>query len=158
MAKAPLRVLLFVLLCTSTISPALGEDPPKPGQASLSGLYCGTILSSGQDQPAFTRFDDTGPSITGTYGFLDPEDKIAHGTLEACTMSDGRVLTCTWRDAYGTGPFEATFAADFSSFSGHWQMDLSGLPGPSIVLPPARWTGHREDPSASDMDCLAAAG
>ena len=79
------------------------------------------MISSGPCvTPGITAFIAKGPdSVIGSYQ-LEEHEGPTLGVLSGCRVLGPRDLWCVWRDKYGVGAFQATFAADGSSFTGYW--------------------------------------
>lgn len=146
-------LMLVGWVCVCPLTAMAGPPEPAVDRGQIVGLYCG-LIDSGGEAPAFTRFDVANDMIIGSYGFADPSQKggIARGSLTDCRLSPAGLLSCTWRDSYGSGSFEAQFSDDADRFSGHWS------PAPPDAAATFTWTGRRPGTAAADEVCLSPSG
>lgn len=91
-----------------------------------AGRYLGSIESSNEFLPVITALlpasntnDDV---VVGKY-FMSEQDEIIVGKISNCYDNIGNVLTCQWRDKYGTGGVDFIFTPDYASFSGRWSIN-----------------------------------
>lgn len=93
--------------------------PPAASQ-SFTGTYRGSLWNGGQDSPSTTKLE-TGPNqtLSGEYSFEERDGRITTGSLDMCRI-EAYVLTCRWRDTYGTGLIRMEFDSSFCTFRGQW--------------------------------------
>jgi hypothetical protein len=129
-----MRLLLIAAVASCTVASALAQSS---WTTMVAGRYEGQVTSDGQPLPASTDLSvGSNNAISGSYTFVEPGNVRVGGSLDACAAGRSLVLTCKWRDRYGDGTLEMTFAGDFRSFSGRW----SGSDKPSQWY---AWSGAR---------------
>ena len=113
-----MRLLLIATFVSCFFESALAQSS---WTTAVAGRYEGQLTSDGQALPASTNLT-VGPNnaISGSYTFVEPGNVRLEGLLDACVAVRSLVLSCKWRDRYGDGTFEMTFAGDFRSFTGRW--------------------------------------
>ena len=96
----------------------------------MIGRYLGSIESSNEYLPVITTLVPIGALsddvAEGKY-FMSEKDNIVVGEISDCYNNTGTVLTCKWRDKYGTGGVDLIFTPDYASFNGRWS--ISGREG-----------------------------
>ena len=109
---------------------------PVPGwAASITGTYCGAVLSSGEMTDVVTRLkQEADGRITGSYKFMDGETPVT-GSLIARGAPGAVQYDFLWRDKFGSGKVVITPAADGNSFTGKW--------GTGANPPEHDWLGKR---------------
>ena len=117
---------LLLLIDASAIDPGV-----------LVGTYRGSLWSGGMDSHSITTLKiGTGRMLIGEYSFIEPTGRMTQGTLDACEMKM-RVLTCQWRDPYGTGLLKLEFDSSFCAFQGQWTTTV-------VSNDWAYWNGSKE--------------
>lgn len=90
-----------------------------------AGRYLGSIESSNEFLPVITTLlpasNNSDDVVAGKY-FMNEQDEIIVGKISGCYNNTGNVLTCQWRDKYGTGGVDFIFTPDYSSFNGRWSI------------------------------------
>jgi hypothetical protein len=102
---------------------ALSGSPSPDGPQHFAGTYKGSLLSANGDTPSTTTLAAAGGLLTGQYSFVDTDGSTATGTLDACRVQ-ARLVTCRWRDNYGTGLLRMSFDADYCEFKGEWATSI----------------------------------
>lgn len=129
MRKASLTLLLTLLGAVP------GSAESLDWVRRIPDVYDGEIFSGSDLLPGSTEFVLDGGALTGRYAFTEGGETV-EGRLDTCAALPGQVLTCLWRDKYGSGRFTATFEPSLQSFTGHWV-----APGAEAYRLP--WTGKR---------------
>jgi hypothetical protein len=87
---------------------------------AIAGSYQGALMSGGKSMPVTTQLTVGANQVRGSYTFVEDGSVQVPGTLESCVPVRPQVLSCKWRDRYGDGTLEMTFASDSRSFNGRW--------------------------------------
>ena len=87
---------------------------------SWTGVFRGTLQSSGVPVPATTELLEHDGAISGRYSFADKSGST-EGTLSRCARLRVRAIRCTWQDSYGTGDLELTLSKDGATIVGRWR-------------------------------------
>ena len=103
---------------------------------AIAGSYQGALVSGGKSVPVTTQLTLSADQVRGSYVFVEDGSTRVTGTLESCAAVRAQVLSCKWRDRYGDGTLEMTFASDSRSFNGRWS--ASDEPGKWLA-----WSGRR---------------
>lgn len=102
---------------------ALAAGPTTDRPQHFAGTYKGSLFSSSRDTPSTTTLAIADGLLIGWYSFVDPDGSTATGSLDACRI-EARMVTCRWRDNYGTGLLRMSFAADYCAFKGEWATSI----------------------------------
>lgn len=127
--------VLEVSVELETVKPRLDSSEAisdKPGvirsveKRVRAGRYLGSIQSSNEYLPVITTLlaaSSTSDDVAAGKYFMNEQDEIIVGKISKCYNNTGNVLTCQWRDKYGTGGVDFLFTPDYSSFSGRWSIN-----------------------------------
>jgi len=91
-----------------------------------TGRYLGSIESSNEYLPVITTLipaSSLNDDVAGGKYFMSEQDEIIVGNLSNCYNNSGDILTCQWRDKYGTGGVDFIFTPDYTSFNGRWSIN-----------------------------------
>jgi len=131
---APALIVLMVGLVAPSALAETGWLEQVPGS------YSGEVSGEDYTDPVITEFILTPEGrILGSYVIAEPSDteetELVLGLLTDCEAIAVPRLNCTWHDRYGSGSLKMTFADDFSSFEGRWNIasEVESYP----------WTGQR---------------
>ena len=92
--------------------------PPAP--QDFVGTYRGSLWTSGRDSPSTTELKiDQNLTLSGEYSFEGEDGQVKTGALDMCRI-DAQVVTCRWRDTYGSGLLRMEFDSSFCAFRGKW--------------------------------------
>ena len=98
----------------------------KVEKRSKTGRYLGSIQSSNEYLPIITTLTPSSlltDNVAGGKYVMSEHDAIVTGEVFDCMNNTGNVLTCQWRDKYGTGGVDFVFTPDYSAFNGRWSIN-----------------------------------